>query len=181
MSEKGLQWAFITIEMFKIMSFLLDALGKAEKKRLNDEVPELRSPVQTRQWYERKIIISSALIVLMLISLLIGYSVRPLFEKSSTSAQVASLAAKAVNNNISGASIKVNNRQLENNQSIQLNNAGHKLSAISYSDTPAIRFAMINGNVMYEGDLLSSDEQLIMIKERRVILEKEGVQSSLEM
>jgi hypothetical protein len=56
-----------------------------------------------------------------------------------------------------------------------------ELEVISYSDVPAVRFSMINGVVVHEGDVLSTGERVLKIEPNAVVLDRAGVELRISM
>ena len=151
------------------MSFLLDALDKADTDRNRTQVNELRTPVQEKRTLLRRILKAQLLVALVLASFAMGYFARPYLEREAPAAKVESMVepnAGAMPQDAKAAPVvheKVNTAQpAAPVKPLQTFNV--KLTAISFSDVPASRFAMINGFVMYEGDVLASGERLTLIQ-----------------
>ncbi len=169
------------------MSFLLDALGKADDDRRRSEVPELRTYNQGRQSPLRVVIRGFLLLSLCLVFFALGYFLRPTLEKTLFALGGASMSnlpvqvkeqpverpvsrqpeKKAAAENVPKAVEEVS--KIEASQAFEL-------EVISYSNSPAARFAMINGAVIHEGEMLMSGEKLLLIETDGVVLEKAGRQ-----
>lgn len=160
------------------MSFLLDALGKADYDRRRAEVPELKNYNQDNKRSLQRTLRAFVLMSLLLISFVLGYFLRPylepiLFEGSSVNAvnvpETRDTQAKRDPTQVEQiAPPEVVARVLE-------------LEVISYSDVPAVRFAMINGVVAHEGDVLGTGERLLKIEPDAVVLDRAGVELRISM
>ena len=157
------------------MSFLLDALGKADTDRRLSEVPELSSRRQTAAVSPWLLALKwLALLLLAALLFLAGYLARPMIEAKSSSVEVLP-ASEVKMKPVQTPEMVVPTQTII--ESVQ--NSQHKLSVISYSDLPAVRFAMINGFVTHEGDVLATGEKIMKIEKQAVVLEKSGAETRL--
>ena len=162
------------------MSFLLDALGKADEDRRRAEVPELRTYRQSYRSPWRRVLSGLFVLFFMVLSFVAGYMLRPYLESRfaqqtapvadapppasvppATQAPAAAAVAEAPRGTLP---INVQDATVP----------GLELEVISYSENPSARFAMINGLVLHEGDVLQTGEQLLVIERDAVILERAG-------
>ncbi len=169
------------------MSFLLDALGKADDDRRRSEVPELRTYNQGRQSPMRAVIRGFLLLSLCLVFFALGYFLRPILEKNLFAKGVASMsnlpaqakelpAQRPVSKQPAKIAVAQNvSKAVEEAPKVEASQA-FELEVISYSNSPAARFAMINGAVIHEGEMLMSGEKLLLIETDGVVLEKAGRQ-----
>ncbi len=167
------------------MSLLLDALGKAEKDRLRDEVPELRTPSHTESSLVDQLVKIMALLMIMATCFIAGYFLRPNIDKwmVSTPTNETAVPVSVVSEpqqepadaKREGATDPILFEESPSALSLDKGSASMELSVISYSDLSAVRFAMINGFVMHEGDVLASGERIKKIERSAVVLEKMGV------
>lgn len=158
------------------MSFLLDALDKADNDRNRSQVTELQTPVKRKSTLLRSILKIQLILFLMILSFVLGYVLRPYIEGGSATDGVGQASIEK-----SAAESDANNPvQVSHPQAAQ-QAADIKLSAISYSNVPATRFAMINGFAMYEGDELASGERIQEIQRDAVVLAKNGTQIHLAL
>ncbi|MCP4009505.1 MAG: general secretion pathway protein GspB [Proteobacteria bacterium] len=169
------------------MSFLLDALGKADDDRRRSEVPELRTYNQGRRSPMRAVIRGFLLLSLCLAFFTLGYFLRPALEKNLFTKGVASMSnlpaqpkEQPVERPASRQPAKMTAAEnvpkaVEKAAKVEASQA-FELEVISYSNSPTARFAMINGAVIHEGEMLISGETLLLIEADAVILEKAGRQ-----
>lgn len=162
------------------MSFLLDALGKADDDRRRATVPELRAPGHRRNTPTRSAFRIVLLMVLLLISFALGFLSRPYFDSGYAIKIVRDVENSAALAKEVDATLPLARPNATTQDEMQLPaSLPIELSVISYSSVPTERFAMLNGFLMYEGDILSAGERLIEIKPGGVLLEKDGRQYKL--
>jgi hypothetical protein len=165
------------------MSFLLDALGKADHDRRRAEVPELRTFRSGDRSTLRRVLSVLLLAGLIIFAFALGYLLRPVLEPVLSGTQSVRLASAPL---IETAIIEPlehpatvppvkNSVRLEQAASLPV------LEVISYSIKPAGRFAMIDGTLLYEGDTLHSGETLLSIEQDAVVIDREGQQIRLSM
>ena len=158
------------------MSFLLDALDKADNDRNRSQVTELQTPVKRESTLLRSILKIQLILFLMILSFVLGYVLRPYVEGSSATGSVGQPSTEK------SAAGSAGNNPLQASQPQAVQQAVDiKLSAISYSNVPASRFAMVNGFAMYEGDELASGERIQEIQRDAVVLAKNGTQIHLAL
>ena len=162
------------------MSFLLDALGKADDDRRRSEVPELRTYNQGRRSPLRVAIRGFLLLSLCIVFFALGYFLRPTLEKTLFAKGVASMSnlpAQAKEQPVERPVSRQPEKMVaaEDAPKIEANQA-FELEVVSYSNSPAARFVMINGAVIREGEILISGETLLLIEPDGVVLEKAGQQ-----
>ena len=164
------------------MSFLLDALGKADNDRRSAEVPELRTYNQGHRSPFRRLLRILIWVSLVLLSFELGYFLRPYLEINlsgeplAQKAEVSRMRSDVANvaptpeqaPPVVVAPPEVMARVLE-------------LEVISYSESPDVRFAMINGSLVHEGDVLDTGEHLIKIEPNAVVLDRAGKQIRISM
>ncbi len=165
------------------MSFLLDALGKADDDRRRAAVPELRTRGHQRNMPTRSVFRIVLLMLLALISFALGFLSRPYLEPGYTISIVrdgenAAVSSSAETNT---AAAPAQNQFVRQKETQTPAATPIELSVISYSRVPTERFAMLNGFLMYEGDILSVGERLIEIRPDGVLLEKDGRQYKLSL
>lgn len=156
------------------MSFLLDALGKADHDRRRSEVPELRSYNRASRSPFLGVLRGLLLLCLLLIFFVFGYVTRPYLETTlfgQTRVSLVGSPAPAIEEpvevpapNESDHTVAVASTAYDNFAS------KFELEVISYSESPAVRFVMINGSVIHEGEVLDTGEQLILIEPDAVVL-----------
>ena len=164
------------------MSFLLDALGKADEDRRRAEVPELRAYRQREPSLQGSILRLLLLVVLLAAAFALGYFLRPSLESIFTFSEQET--ATAISEREAGENTPpAESKTVVAAPSTQTSHPGVKLEleVISWSENPQSRFAMINGAVVYEGDTLSSGERLVKIEADAVILQQDGVALRLGM
>ncbi len=158
------------------MSFLLDALGKADDDRRRSEVPELRTYNQGSRSPLRAVIRGFLLLSLCVVFFALGYFLRPALEKTLVPQGVSSMSnlpAQAKEQPVERQPAKI--AAAEDAPKIEASQA-FELEVVSYSSSPAARFVMINGAVIHEGEMLISGETLLLIEQNGVVLEKAGRQ-----
>lgn len=167
------------------MSFLLDALGKADHDRRRSEVPELKTYNPGGRSSLRGGIRVLIWLVLMAFTFSLGYFARPYLETTffsyrvaDTSKTSAQMLAKPVGKAASTATDQAGGAE---NVARNSNRSDYGLEVISYSDSPPARFVMINGTMLHEGDRLGTGEILLTIGPDAVVLDKAGTQIRLEM
>lgn len=161
------------------MSFLLDALGKADDDRRRAEVPELKTYRQRKRSLLSRVLRIALLLVSWLVVFALGYFLRPHLEAAWSPGNEASRAVASeppAEGMIDLATSQVPPPAQTNKEISALD-----LEVISWSENPQARFAMINGVVVYEGDTLSSGERLVEIKDDAVILMQDGSPVRLAM
>jgi len=176
----------------KSMSFLLDALGKADDDRRRTMVPELRASRYQRRSPGRRVLSIVLIISAILLSFVLGYVVRPYIEQglgAEPPAMPPSLSATVGSTSevrpVVSPSLPVNTGRSQDKvvatpvmpvvqPEPALPAEPIELSVISYAKQPAARFVMLDGVVMYEGDMLDEEVRLVQIKPDGVILERNG-------
>ncbi len=167
------------------MSFLLDALGKADHDRRRSEVPELRTYRQTGRSPVRAVLRGIALLSLLLLFFVLGYYFRPLLDKnifgydetgeSLAPSQAANKPVAPIASNPPAPVAKAASAPPGTTPRI------YELEVISYSDSPTARFVMINGAMLHEGEVLGSGEVLLTIERDAVVLDNAGKQIRVGM
>ena len=152
------------------MSFLLDALGKADDDRRRAEVPELRTYRHRKTSVAGRIGRSLLLLLVLLGAFAGGYLARPWLDAWWSPAETASSlnTAPASAEPAAGPAASPP-RPAAASGAV----AGLELEVISWSERPQARFAMINGEVVHEGDTLASGERLLRIETDAVILQQD--------
>ncbi len=164
------------------MSFLLDALGKADHDRRRADVPELKTYNQDNRSSLRRSLRAFVLMSLLLISFVLGYFMRPylepvLFEGSS----VNTGSVPETRDTQAKSTPVLDPSPVEQIAPPEVVARVLELEVISHSDVPAVRFAMINGVVVHEGDVLSTGERLLKIEPNAVVLDRAGVELRISM
>ena len=166
------------------MSFLLDALGKADHDRRQSEVPELRTHNQVRRSTIGRVLRGVGLVGLLILCFALGYALRPYLEtlisdpvEPGMSNVPAQTMEKPANEDIVAQPSSAATVNLPPEPASQ----AYELEVISYSESPAARFAMINGAMVREGEVLRSGEILLLIESDAVVLEKAGKQIRVGM
>jgi hypothetical protein len=166
------------------MSFLLDALGKADHDRRQSEVPELRTYNQVRRSTIGRVLRGVGLVGLLILCFALGYALRPYLERlvsdplePGMSNVPAQIMEKPANEDIIAQPSPAATVNLPSEPDSQ----AYALEVISYSESPAARFAMINGAMVREGEVLRSGEVLLFIESDAVVLEKAGKQIRVGM
>ncbi len=175
------------------MSYILEALGKAEKTRKQEHLTELASDLyrpSQRSAADRWL--KGVLWVLVpLISFLLGYLARPYIERvhinidgaptvnntAATKTKQAKPTPKLITSNAAVEAVLEQRKSPEvTTQPVQQNDAHTNLtvSVISFSDTATERFAMVNGVIVKEGDTLGSGERVVQIDKTSVLLDRLG-------
>jgi hypothetical protein len=167
------------------MSFLLDALGKADHDRRQAEVPELRTYNQARRSPLGRALRVFGLVGLLMSCFALGYILRPYLEainfdhaEPSTSNVSAPKLEKPASEDVTA---QPSQTAVVNNVPLQAASKAYELEVISYSEYPAARFVMINGAMVHEGEILGSGEVLLLIEPDGVVLEKAGKQIRVRM
>ena len=166
------------------MSFLLDALGKADHDRRRSEVPELRTYNRAGHSSVRSVLRGLALVGLLFLFFALGYISHPYLEKTLAGHRVAEMSV-APPQGIEPVGKAVEPAPVPDPiaEGLLQQSAGRlfELEVISYSDTPTARFAMINGAMVREGEVLVTGEILLMIEPDAVLLEQAGKQIRIGM
>ena len=160
------------------MSFLLDALGKADDDRRRAEVPELRTYRHRKSSVLSRVGRGLLLLILVLGAFAGGYFARPWLDTAWSSGEVGKTAGTPAADNpaVTGPPAE----EASPSDSL-VAPAGLELEVISWSERPQARFAMINGAVVHEGDTLASGERLLRIEEDAVVLQQSGQTMRLTM
>ena len=162
------------------MSFLLDALGKADHDRRRSEVPELRTYEQRGGSSLRSILRGVLIISLLLLSFAAGYVLRPVLENAVFGGILlarAPVEEQGIDTPAGvGAASEPDPVAPLASDTIRMPGAIPVLEVISYSETPSARFAMINGAVVYEGEVLATGERVLEIEANAVLLDRSGEQ-----
>lgn len=176
------QSSFIFSLLALFMSFLLDALGKADNDRRRAAVPELRTRGHKRNTPTRKAFRIVLLMFLALISFVLGFLSRPYIEPGYTISIIREESNAVALSDADGDKSRSAPLNIAEKEKLQPSLVQQiELSVISYSSVPTERFAMLNGFLMYEGDILSAGERLIEIQPDGVLLEKDGRQYNVGM
>ncbi len=162
------------------MSYILEALGKAEqKRRADDDIPELSSALYEGKHLEVRPFWQTLLAWLggFLIAFTLGALARPaidrLFADAPTQAQsVLVNAAQTAPDQTPKEAPSVATKPADNPAPDGLSR--FKLSVISWSDKPSKRFGMINNGVIHEGDVLPGDYKVVKIEKNHLRLRKAG-------
>lgn len=157
------------------MSFLLDALGKADDDRRRAHIPELRTRREPSSSAWRYVFLGVIATTLLVFSFAAGYMLRPSIEariagKTNYTVTPPNPVALATGDEIR----KVARPGDSATHPLQDTNSPLELEVISWSEQPEARFAMLNGVVVREGDLLGTGERLLGIEQNAVVLEKDG-------
>ncbi len=160
------------------MSFLLDALGKADDDRRRAEVPELRTYRHRKTSVLGRVARGLLLASLILGAFAGGYFARPWLETSWSPGKTVNPESAAPPSLESGTDPAVS---APASAAAPKGVAGLELEVISWSERPQARFAMINGAVVYEGDTLVSGERLLRIETDAVILQQSELTIRLTM
>ena len=167
------------------MSFLLDALGKADHDRRRSEVPELRTYSQTGRSPLRGVLRSFALLSLLCLFFGLGYFSRPFLDRNIFNAETAGsnpVVPQVPENRVTPA-VSTPSAPAEVSESAVLQKVARAfdLEVISYSELPTARFVMINGTMLREGEMLGSGETLLTIEPDAVVLDAAGKQIRVGM
>ena len=167
------------------MSFLLDALGKADHDRRRSEVPELKTYNPGRRPVLRGGVRILIWLSLMTFFFSLGYFARPYLETTFFSYEVVdtSKTSEEMLAKPEGKEASTETAQAGEIKNVARNSnqSPYGLEVISYADSPPARFVMINGAMLHEGDRLGSGEVLLTIEPDAVVLDKAGTQIRLEM
>ncbi len=162
------------------MSFLLDALGKADDDRRRAVVPELRTPGHRRNAPTRRVLTLVMLLCLVLFSFAAGYFSRPYIEPGFSLSIVRDDLPRSDQAEITVKEVAVKPVIAAVVPAPEPEAAPViELSVISYSSVPAERFVMLNGVVVYEGDILATGEIVLEIQPDGVILDMQGQRYTL--
>ena len=154
------------------MSFLLDALGKADDDRRRAEVPELRTYQRKDASLWARVGRALLLLVLLLGAFAGGYLARPGLEGLWSPEQKPDSARTA---NTAPEPLAAVNKSLPvpaSSPEAPATKSTLELEVISWSERPHARFAMINGAVVHEGDTLATGELLLRIEQNAVVLQQ---------
>jgi len=162
------------------MSFLLDALGKADDDRRRAEVPELRTYNQSHGFALGGVARGFILLCLLLGFFALGYFLRPYMEtswfaRSGPGQDVPTVQSleHAPDQIVAKPSGTLSpEKKIAPETPIRT----YALEVISYSDSPGERFVMINCEVVHEGGRLITGETLLSISPDAVVLESAGDQ-----
>lgn len=156
------------------MSFLLDALGKAETDRDQGQIPELKTPASRRKSPINRLLQMGLLLCLLLVAFALGFIARPYFDEKMGNVNPADQIATS-STALSKAADRLDEPVVDKSDAVaQSDTHPINISAISYSEKSEIRFVMLNNAVMYEGDELATGERIVRIEQHGVVLEKAG-------
>lgn len=163
------------------MSFLLDALGRADDDRRRKDIPELHSRAIKYRSPWRYVFLGVLMAALLLLAFTLGYLLRPaldttLFQEEPGPA-AAPLAAAQSSPAETAAPPQPVAAEKSADSAVKPDTAakpGYELEVISYAAEPSARFAMINGIVVHEGDVLGGGERLSKIEKDAVVLDVSG-------
>jgi len=189
------------------MSFLLDALGKADDDRRRAIVPELRASRYQRRSPWRRVLHIVLILVAVLVAFILGYVARPYIERGGDAAPPVTEVSGSISTRpeAPAPSPALPDASTDPAMTSAPSAVGEtpvlaprlpepalsrpepsglgavELSVISYSSQPAARFVMLDGVVMYEGDMLDEDVRLVLIKPNGVVLERNGQTFSINL
>jgi hypothetical protein len=167
------------------MSFLLDALGKADHDRRRSEVPELRTYNPIEHSPLRGLLRGLIWLSLLVLTFALGYFSRPYLDTTFFYHGVAgeSKSIEKMDSNSQDKAALATPAQAKALENVpqEADHTTYELEVISYSDFPPARFAMINGAMLHEGEMLVSGEILLLIEPDAVVLDKAGKQIRLGM
>ncbi len=173
------------------MSYILEALNKAETTRKQENLSELPSGLYRpstvsapHRWLKRALFLLT-----LLLCFILGYVARPYIDNMQISfskpesqvltvidptAEPPKVALPKIVSSDARVETVLQDLRLSAQEKLEPASTEPLLSVISYSADSTERFAMINNIILYEGDVLSSGEQLVQIDKNSVLLEKEG-------
>lgn len=156
------------------MSFLLDALGKADDDRRRAEVPELRNFRRPPSSPLGRALRAFVLLLVLGLVFALGYFSRPYVDQLLADDQAEAVAAPAATVAETAVQLPAADTQTAESKL--------ELEVISWSPRQQARFAMIDGIVLHEGDELESGERLLEIENEAVVLQRaDGEIFRLEM
>ena len=144
------------------MSTILDALKKSEQERKLKAVPRLADsppPAERSAW---PMWVLTAAIVLLALGLVYVYLSVP-----KSVSQIDSLNVPA--------------SDLQEDTASSTNSSELVLSVLSYAENPSERFAMIDDQLVREGDYLRAGLKVIEIQAEKVLLDQRGQKIELRL
>ena len=142
------------------MSTILDALRKSEQERKLNKLPtlvDMTAPHEPSRW---PVYIGAALVVLASALVLLAYIIWS-----------AEPEAVKIPNNVKDVSVS-EGRQLRADVSLRVN-------VVSYSDDAKLRFAMVNGKLMREGEFVAPGLKVESIQLKSVVFNSRGQKITL--
>lgn len=146
------------------MSTILDALRKSEQERKLNKLPTLTdmpAPQEPSRW---PVYIGLALVLLAIALVVLAYviwSSTPSVSNNASNAQVDAIVA----NESEGVSAEENDQSLDN---------ATLVNVVSYSDDPGLRFAMVNGKMVREGEFIQPGLKVEQILSDSVVFNARG-------
>ena len=145
------------------MSTILDALKKSEQERKLNKLPTLNdmaTPKESSRW---PIYIGLALVLVAIALIILAFVIwngKPLQSQVSPDSKPANAVSLAEVSTDTLSSVDVSDATLVN--------------VVSYSDKPAMRFAMVNGKMVREGEFIKPGLKVEEILPNSVVFNARG-------
>jgi len=153
------------------MSTILDALRKSEQERKLNKLPTLTdvtAPQEPSRW---PVYLGLALVVLAIALVILAYviwSAKPnSAQASNDNAGVITAEAEVADSKATTQEAAVENGSAKANDSMQVN-------VVSYSEDPELRFAMVNGKLVREGEFIKPGLKVEKIQSDAVVFNARG-------
>lgn len=160
------------------MSTILDALKKSEQERKLNKLPtltDIAAPQEPSRW---PIFIGVALLLLATALVILAYviwSARPPIAGVNVSHDDnAALKPSASLTNNLATEVVVSEAQAQGEQSSSTIDDAMLVGVVSYSDDPALRFAMVNGKMVREGEFIDTGLKVEQIRFDAVVFNARG-------
>lgn len=149
------------------MSTILDALRKSEQERKLNKLPtltDMAAPQESSRW---PMYIGLALVLVAIALIVLAFAIwsgKPLLSQVQPNAEPAVGASQA-------ASQSAANANLQSSTDIS---SATVVNVVSYSDDRALRFAMVNGKMVREGEFIEPGLKVEEIRPNSVVFNARG-------
>ncbi len=152
------------------MSAILDALRKSEQERNQNKVPTLNdmaAPSEPSKW---PLLLSLAVVLLAIALAVLAYVIWSKGESKNESA--AQLVSKTVSSEASALeqAAEIETKDIASAEVKQLT----AVNIVSYSENPELRFAMVNGKMVREGEFIQPGLKVDQIRADSVVFNLRG-------
>jgi hypothetical protein len=169
------------------MSTILDALSKSEQERKLNKLPTLVDMVAPHEPSRWPVYIGLVLVLFALTLVLLAYSLWRLSEntpqataKTAQATMIAesTVAHKPPNQGDRRDSISHNKDSMTGppTDGKRISDSSLRVDVVSYSDDPQLRFALVNGKLMREGEFVTPGHKIEKIHLNSVEFNARGIQ-----
>ena len=152
------------------MSTILDALRKSEQERKLNKLPTLNDMAAPKEPSRWPVYLGLALVVLAISLVVLAYVIWNAKDESAQAVkgQINTDIAESSDASLSQAQEEPINGSFEGEQNPVL------VNVVSYSDDPSLRFAMVNGKMVREGEFLRPGLKVESIQADAVVFNQRG-------